>query len=521
MRLLTRRLHYLIMAAAVGLGTAAAHAATAVPRLVAQQLAVAADSGPRALLDGLAQVLAADPALAATPEAAAALARTAAAPVPDFVGANLPVYREIADRIIAAAPAAQRDAVRQAVGQELTRYVANDLRIMPPLQPDTIGTVPAQPPEVGAPGYKVGSFTVYPEVQAGSFYDDNIYATRTGKVSDWVGTVSPRIAVQSNWSRNALYAEAGTDLTGYWTHGSENTVDWHSLVEGRIDVDRNTRVLLGVGALKEHEDRASPDAVEGLTPTPYWELNGYAGVVHRFGDFNVRVGGAVERLTFGNVEGLHGEIDNQDRNRNRYTFGVLVRDDAKPGFRPFVEGLGDIRQYDQTTDNFGYQRSSDGYRAGVGALFRLASDVSGQAFVGVMGRYYADPTFKPVIAPAADADVRWQAGENTAIVAFLDRSIEETTLVGSPAYIYTVVGGRLEQALRRDLTGILRLALGHSNFEQTSRWDNEADMSVGLRYSLTSKVYLGLDYRYTQRVSGDSTVNFARNEAYFVIGSTF
>ena len=514
------RLRSLALAAAVGLAPAAACAA-AVPDIVARQLAVAGDAGPRALLDGLAQVLAANPGLAATPDAAAALARAAAAPVSDFVGANLPVYREIAEQIIAAAPPAQRDAVRQAVGRELTTDVANDIRIMPPLQPDTIGNVAMQPPEVGAPGYRIGSFTLYPAVQAGAFYDSNIYATRTDHVSDWVATVSPRLALQSNWSRDALYAEAGTDLTGYWMHGSENTVDWHTLVEGRIDVDRNTRILLGGIALKEHEDRSSPDAVEGLTPTPYWELNGYAGVVHRFGDFNVRVAGAVERLTFGNVEGLNGEINNQDRNRNRYTFGVVVRDDARPGFRPFVEGLGDIRRYDQTPDDFGYARNSDGYRAGVGALFRLASDLTGQAFIGVMGRYYADPRFQPVIAPAADFDVRWQAGQRTALVVFLDRSIEETTLSGSPAYIYTVVGGRLEQTLRPDLVGYLRLAFAHSAFQQVSRWDNEADMSVGLRYYLTQQVYLGVDYRYTQRVSGDSTVNFGRNEAFFVVGSAF
>jgi hypothetical protein len=508
------------LAATLGLVPVVGRAA-GVPDLVSRQLSVAAESGPRALLDGLAQVLAANPGLAATPDAAAALARAAAAPVPDFVGANLPVYREIAARIIAAAPAARRDAVRAAVGQELTRYVANDIRIMPPLQTDTIGNVPTEPPEVGAAGFKVGSFTVYPEVQAGSFYDSNIYATKTGHVSDWVGTISPSVAVQSNWSRNSLYAEAGTDLTGYWSHGSENTVDWHSLVEGRIDVDRNTRVLLGGIALKEHEDRSSPDAVEGLTPTPYWELNGYGGVEHRFGDFNLRVGGAVERLTFGNVEGQNGPINNQDRNRNRFTFGALVRDDAREGFRPFVEALGDFRRYDQTSDEFGYERNSDGYRAGVGAQFRLAANLSGEAFVGVMGRDYADPRFKPITTPAADAYVRWQAGRNTAVVVFLDRSIEETTLQGSPAYIYTLAGGRVEQALLKDLTGYVRLAFAHSAFEQVSRWDNEADMSVGVRYYVTRLMYLGLDYRYTQRVSGDSTVNFSRNEVFFTVGSAF
>ncbi len=515
-----RRLGYLIVVTTLCVAPMGARAA-AIPDSVARQLATAGQSGPRALLDTLAQVLVTNPALAATPEAAAALARSAAAPVPDFVGANLPIYRDIAAQIIAAAPAGQQDAVRRVVGQELTRYVANDIRMMPPLPTDTIGNARTQPEEVGGSGFQLGSFTIYPEVQAGTFYDDNIYATRTGHVSDWVGTISPSIAIQSNWSRNALYAEAGTDLTGYRTHGSENTADWHTKVEGRIDIDPNTRILLGAVALREHEDRSSPDAVEGFTPTPYWELNGYAGIVHRFGDFNVRVGGAVERLTFGNVDSANGLINNQDRNRNRYSFGALVRDDARPGFRPFFEGLGDFRRYDQTTDDFGYARDSDGYRAGVGALFRLTSDISGRAFIGVMGRDYRDPRFKPVTTIAADGDVRWQALAGTALVLFVDRSIEETTLAGSSSYVYTVVGGRVEQSLLPNLTGFLRLAFAHSDFQQVSRWDNEADMSVGVRYYITNLTYVGVDYRYTQRVSGDSTVNFSRNEAFFVVGSGF
>jgi hypothetical protein len=520
MRPLVAKLQYLAFAAALGFFPGFAYSDTG-SGLISKQLEVAGEAGPRALLDSLAQALEADPTLAATPQAAAALARAAATPVPNFVGSNLPVYMEIDSLITAAAPPAQRDAVHKAISRELTSFVATDVRIMPPLPVDTIGNTPRQTPQVGGPGYKLGSFTVYPEVQAGLFYDSNIYGTRTGAVADKVGSISPRIAIKSNWDRNALYAEAGTDLTGYLTKGRENTADWYTLVEGRVDVSHNTRILLGVSALMEHEDRASPDAVEGLTPTPYWEQNGYAGVVHRFGNFSVRTGAAVERITFGNVETAHGPINNHDRDRNRYTFGVSLRDDAQPGFRPFVEVLEDIRRYDHSPDDFGYLRNSDGYRASIGALFRFSPALSGEASVGVMGRNYADPRFKTITTPAADANVRWQATDSTAAVVFLDRSIEETTLSGSSAYIYTVTGGRVEQVLRPDLTGFVRAAFARSEFQQSSRWDNEADMSVGVRYYLTSLLYIGADYRYTQRVSGDSSVNFSCHQAYLMLGAAF
>ncbi len=492
-----------------------------VPAALSAQLDAAAVDGPGALLHALSQTLAANPALAATPDSAAALARAAAAPVPNFVGATLPVYRDIGQQIVAAAPADRRVAVQQAVSDALRSHMELDLHIAPPMRPDTLQSRATPPADVEAYGYKLGSFTLYPDVQAATFYDDNIYATSHGHVSDWIGTISPRVAIQSNWDRHSLYAEAQTDLTGYWSHSHENTVDWHAALEGQIDVSDKTHILLGGVVLQEHEDRASPDAVEGFEPTPYSEQNAYAGVVHRFNDFTLRLGTAIERLSFGNVQGEHGEINNQDRDRTRYTFGGLLRYEANRSFRPFVEALGDIRRYDTVPDDFGFMRNSDGFLLGVGTLFTLGPKVSGEVLLGVLHRSYNDPTFKSLTTPAADATLRWQATARTALVAFTERTIEETTLSGSPGYIYTLGGIRLEQKLAERLTGIVRVAYAHSDFAQVGRADNDVDTSVGIRYRLTHNVTLGVDYRYTQRVSGNTLTDFARNQVYFRIGTQF
>lgn len=490
--------------------------------MLGERLNTAAVQGPAALLDSLSQELARHPSLAATPGSAATLANAAAAPVQGFVGARSPVYREIAQRIIAAAPADQRGAVRQAVNDALSPYTEMQVRIGLPLgSPLVVGATRPPAAQPGSLGVKVGSFTVYPDVQASTFYDDNIYATAHDHVSDWVGTISPRIAIQSNWDRNSLYAEAATDLTGYWSHPHENSADWHVLAEGQIDVTDQTHILLGAIALKSHEDRASPDAVEGFEPTPYNEEDGYLGVVHRFNEFTLRVGGAIEHITFGNVQGANGEINNEDRDRSRYTFGALLRYEANPKLRPFVQVMGDLRRYVTVPDDFGFNRNSDGFLAGVGVLYALTPQVSGEVFLGVLHRNYVDPSFKSLTVPAADATLRWQASGRTALVLFTERTIEETTLYGSPGYIYTLAGGRIEQRLTDRLTGIVRAAYAHSDFAQVGRSDNDVDTSVGLRYRLTRKLTLGIDYRYTQRVSGSSLADFTRNQVFFRIGAEF
>lgn len=502
---------------------AAAQGASPAPA-IEQQFSAAAQQGPAALLQALQQVLQREPALAATPERAVGLARAAGAPVGGFVGASLPVYRAITSRIADAAPPAARAAVRAAVAAELGRLAAQQTARGTAGQPNA-GALAAEGPrrqaELDARGYRVGSFVIYPSIQAATVFDSNIYATRSQRRSDLLATVSPQVTVESDWARNALTATVQTDLTGYDRSPHENTADWNASIEGRIDATDTTRILLGGTAIASHEDRSSPDAVNGLTPTPYQEFNGYAGVIQRLGDFSVRVGGAIERTSFSNVDSAHGIINNQDRNRNRFTFGALVRYEANPGFRPFVEVLGDLRHYDDRVDDFGYARSSDGYRAGVGALFRFSPTLRGEAFLGVMGSKADDPRFRAVTTPSFDGNLHWQARPSTALVLFAERSLEETTLAGSPAYIATTVGGRVEQKLTDKLTGLIRLGWTNSDFLQSTRMDNDYDVSVGLRYALNARVTLGVDYRYTRRSSNVYLANYDRNTLYFRIGSSF
>ncbi len=488
---------------------------------IASALNCAAADGPASLLQELDAALAANPGLAANPDSATGLARAAAAPVPSLVGATLPIYRAIGEKIANAAPAERRAAVEEAVSTELMRLAETDPRAEPILPTWEPGQIATGQPEPISLGYNLGSFTIYPDIKSGFFYDDNIFATRDSHQSAWVATVSPRIAVQSNWARHQLVAEAQGDFTRYTQHTAEDTNDWQTSVDGRIDAAQTTQILLGGLAYREHEDRASPDAVEGFTPTPYTSLNTYAGVAHRIDAYTVRFGTTFENLTFGNVDGQNGEIDNQDRNRNRVEVGGLVRYEQNTAFRPYVEAYGVFHSYQRQFDDFGFERSSQGATTGVGALWRIADNLSGETFIGVLTRNYDDPTFKTHTTPAANATIRWEPTDGTAAVLFFDRSLEETTLPGSPGYDFSIVGGRVEQALTDKLTGILRAAVSRSAFVQNARIDDEGDFSAGLRYALTQIITVGGDYRYTARSSNNSTADFGRNQFFLKLNAAF
>ncbi len=488
---------------------------------VTTSLARAADDGPVALLDALAAALAANPELAADRTSAVALARAAAGPVRGFLGANLPVYRAIVQRIAAAAPEQARAAVSLAVAEEVARIAEADPRAAPTVPAvGPAATIPAERPETQS-GIRIGSFMLYPDLQAGVFHDSNIFATRRGARSDIVGVISPSVTLGSDWGRHSLTVEGQIDVTRYRRYSAEDSIDWRGSVEGRIDATEATQIYIGALALRDHEDRTSPDAVAGTEPTIYYERRAYAGLSQRFGDITLRLGGAVERITFDDVPSTGGPINNSDRDRNRYTFGVLVRHRGDRFVQPYVEVMGDNRRYDDARDDFGYERTSTGYRAGVGAQFRFSSDLTGEAFVGLMQQNYRDARFSTVTALAATASLRWEATASTRLTAFLDRSIEETTLPGSPAYVYSVLGLRVEQLLIDRLSVIGRATVVRSDFAQVARVDDEVDLSIGLRYRVTRELTVGGDYRFTQRDSNVDNADFNRHQIFLRLGAAF
>lgn len=495
-------------------------AQTPPPAATVAALRTGAADGPAGLLRALTEAIRRNPALVATPQAASGLARAAALEAGGFVGSNVPLYRSIGRTIVTATP----EAVRPAVEAAVTAEIASFERAAAPVVPPSPGAAAGAPAAAGAArGVRLGDVTLYPSVETSLFHHSNVYATRVDPRSDMVTVVAPRLNLESSWDRHWLSLSAGLVWTNYLRYTSENTLNWRVDGEGRIDVDERTQVFLGALAARSHEDRGSVDATQfGREPVSYHDYRAYGGISRRMGDITVRVGLAVEALAFEDSFTVAGtRINNADRDRVRTTLGGLVRWDANPAWQPFVELLGDVRSYDQRPDDFGYVRSSQGYRVGVGTRFRLGTTLSGEVFGGLMHQNYDDPNLKNITTPAFTFTMRWRPSAETLLVAYVDRSIEETTLPGSSGQVYTSVGLRLEQQIAPRLTGLARASWGLSQFVGSSRNDDFYDLSAGMRYRLTDTVALGLDYRFTRRDGNVEFFDFTRHQVFLRAGVQF
>jgi len=492
---------------------------------IVDSLNKAADSGPRALIARLETVLAENPELAASAESAGALARAASLPVSGFLGANVPVYRDIAARIINAAPEAARPAVSRAVVVEVRRAAAADPTVREPL----VGDVNALLAEARAlagrvsqrRGIALGSFILYPEAQLTGYYDDNIFATKTSRVDDYVTVFGPHVFLVSNWEQHRLEFEAHTDIVRFAENERENTEDFWFAGEGRYDISKATNLFGGLLFGRFHEDRESPEDVNGLEPTVYSEARAFAGASHTVGDFTGRFGATWERSRFDDTPTSTFTINNSDRDREHITVGGRLTYRIDDTYRAYGDATGDLRNYRTTVDDNGFDRDSDGFKAVVGAQFIRRGVADGGAYVGFMRQSYDDAALERISAAAFGANVRWRFLPSTVVSAWADRTIEDTTLFGSPGYIYTSTGLTLEHDVTSRLRAVARASYALSDFSGVARSDDEYDTSAGLRFDVTGNVYLAGDYRYQKRISSISVTDYKRHQVFLRLGANF
>ena len=262
-------------------------------------------------------------------------------------------------------------------------------------------------------GIRGGSFIFFPAVELSTAYASNPQAIPHGAGSPYF-VVAPELLVQSDWSRHALTATIAGSYTDYTNNSfvpSLNRPYLNSKIDGRIDVTRDTQIVLENRLLVSTDNPGSPNLQAGLASLPIdTTLGGTLGVVQNFNRLIVSLKGTFDRVQYQNSTLTDGETaSNADRDLNQYAGIAHVGFDLDAGVKPFVEVQQDARVYDEQFDSGGQQRSSQGTSVKAGATVDLFGTLSGAMAVGYLDRTYQDPTLPKVSGLIADGALIWQA----------------------------------------------------------------------------------------------------------------
>lgn len=349
--------------------------------------------------------------------------------------------------------------------------------------------------------------------------DDNIYGTANNRESDFITRVMPRLEAKMETEALTARAIANAEYGRFASHDDEDYLD------AEIGADATLRFVDGLSAFAgiehawDHEDRDSPDDVQGVSPTEYRRLGGWAGFEAVVGANTARVGINVNQFDFDDVDGTSGTIDNDYRDRVMTESGARVTHALSDDRRVFVQGAYDRREYDAPG---AFDRDSDG----VGFAVGLDGDygaLTGEVLVGFLMQDYADPALDDVTTFDVGAALTWTPAPLTRLRLSLDRTIEETTVFqnGVPASSYTATAFRARAAHRvsPQVSIGADIAWQMDEYNGIDRTDHIGAFGVDARYYMTPHVWLGAGLRHIERNSNVGGADYAANVAMIRIGA--
>ena len=391
-----------------------------------------------------------------------------------------------------------------------------------------LGTVPQRPLPIGdndpySPiGIRGGSFIFFPSVELSAGADSNPQHISTGGPGSLYFVVAPELLVQSDWSQHSLTADIRGSYTDYTNDTFEPSLNhpyFNSVIDGRIDVTRDTQLLLENRVLVTTSNPGNPNLQSNLAKLPIeTAVGGTFGILQNFNRLFVSVKGLFDRSMYQNSQLVDGEsASNSDQNLNQYAAVARVGYEIDPGLKPFVEVQEDERVHDEKLDFNGQLRDSVGTSAKLGATLDLFSTLTGEIAFGYLHRSYQDPNLPDINGPTLDGSLTWKVSALTTAKLTASSIVNESILQNVSGSLSRDINIEVDHALRRwfVLNGIV--GYGRDEYVGLGRDDNRYFVSGGATYKFTRELSLKGELRHDWLTSNVSDVAYNATSVLFTL----
>ncbi|MDD3288753.1 MAG: outer membrane beta-barrel protein [Alphaproteobacteria bacterium] len=361
----------------------------------------------------------------------------------------------------------------------------------------------------------LGSFDLYPSLDIGQSFDDNIYATKSGKSSDAISNIRPVISALSNWNRHALSMTSFGDVNFFADNNSEDYRNFVTDLNGRYDIMTETWIAPRAGYQHLIEPRSSPDAVSGSEPTQF-DVKTAGFTVHRgLGLLKADVNYDYKRFDFYKTPSALGPISQKDRNRSKHMVGGKIAYSVSENLKPYVKSNYVWLDYDNNPAH-----KSQGYETLFGSTADFGGITSIDLYAGWLSREFHNFTADSrVLVPTFGGRFDWNVTGKTSLVLEASRSLEETSSTLDNSYTSTGGSVTLTHELLRNVLLEGDFSFARSDYNGTSsRQDDELSAGMGGRYLINRNLYSDLNYTYTRHYSTNDPSEYIRNMATLRLG---
>jgi hypothetical protein len=366
-------------------------------------------------------------------------------------------------------------------------------------------------PDYDPLGIRAGGFLIYPSFTVDGDYNDNIFADDENEESDFIFTLSPRVAVRSNFPRHSLNWTVETDVGRYVDNTDENFWDYGTNLAGRLDITRNNRLLGEARFAHGHDERDDPEdpgAEVSEEPVEFDDYGGTLGFEQDFNRFNFRVLSTVDRRDYDEDDPDQPE---DDRDRNLYGARLRTGYFVSPRINAFLEG-GYEREVRDTSDRSTtppLKRDNTVYDARVGTGIDITGLIFGEVSVGWGFQQFDESDLDSDNSLVYGAGLTWNPTQLTSLSLEGNGGFEPSD-TGSSRLTHRL-GLRVDHELLRNVLIGGRIAYRRDDFQDTDRVDNRFDVGPDITYLLNRYLSVGAGYTFTTRDSDDSDREFDRN----------
>lgn len=361
-------------------------------------------------------------------------------------------------------------------------------------------------PDYDPLGIRVGGFLLTPSIAVEEIYDSNVFADETDEEDDFATILSPRVTLNSQFSRHALNFSAGADGAMYYETDENNYVDAFGQALGRLDVGRANSLTGSFRVARGHQDRSDGDIeTDELQDqndedvTIFYDATSNVFWRQEFNRLYYRVGSGVFRRDY---------EDGEDAGRDRieYTPTVEVGYALSPRVDVFTRGVYRMMRYDQAEQE---DREFDGYQLLVGTNVDFTELLFGTVYVGYESVDFDGSTFDDINGLSYGAGLTYNVTRLTSLSLSGERQVQPTQRVESGGNQETTANLRVDHELLRNVIVNGRVGWEQDDFEDTT--DDTYRAGAGVSYLINRNFRLSLDYTYSTRDSDESAREYDRN----------
>lgn len=348
---------------------------------------------------------------------------------------------------------------------------------------------PASEEDPYAPlGLRLGNVVLKPALTGGIGYDTN---PQRSAGSDRKGSPFSRtdgeVEILSDWNVHELKGKLRGGYSSFFRDHEASRPDAEGNLDLRLDASRDTRILLESRLKLDTQRPGSPDLNAPVTGRPLvYQYGTSAGVTHDINRLQLTLRGSVDRSDYEDATLTSGAMLSQkDRNQTQYGLRLRAAYEVTPGFKPFVQGEIDTREFDQAVDSNGYRRSSDGATGRLGSTFEISRQLTGEVSAGYQNRKYDDNRLRNLKGFVGDAAILWSPTPLTTVTLRGTSELGDTTIAGSSGTTARRVSLEIAHALRRNLTVTGVASFGRTEYDGQGLREDFISYGARIEYKLT------------------------------------